>query len=348
MEVMRTADETPELPRGIALAWGVAATPQRGPKRELSIEGIVAAAMEIADAEGLAAVSMTAVAAKLGFTTMSLYRYVSAKDDMVLLMYEQALGVPPRRDPDAGWREAAKSWFHSLLAVYRARPWVLDIPLQGIPSTPNSVAWMDAGLATFESTQLSYADRLSVTLLLSGYGYWQALIERMYMQAAPDDQALAEVERSQEQVLVSLVSPEEFPTVAHVLQLGLLGPESTNDPFGVGLELVLDGIAGRIDASQKPDADGANGTQGTPAAGEGDGSASSAPEIEAAMLKDPGAREASRKRRDAETALRQAEQQLREAQRKEQEALGKARERARKQAAKTAKLAEKAGRPTSR
>src|SRR3954462_15876956 len=84
-----------ELPRGVALAWGVAANPQRGPKRELSIERIVEAAVEIADAEGLAAVSMSSVATSLGFTTMSLYRYVSATEDLILLMQEYGTGLPP-------------------------------------------------------------------------------------------------------------------------------------------------------------------------------------------------------------------------------------------------------------
>ena len=87
----------PELPRGVALAWGVAAHPQRGPKRELSIERIVEAAIDIADAEGLAAVSMSRVAASLGFTTMSLYRYVTSKDDLILLMQEGA-SLPPVPD----------------------------------------------------------------------------------------------------------------------------------------------------------------------------------------------------------------------------------------------------------
>ena len=81
-----------ELPRGVALAWGVAADPQRGPKREMSVEKIVEAAVELADAEGLGAVSMAAVAARLGYTPMSLYRYVSAKDDLMLLMQEEATG----------------------------------------------------------------------------------------------------------------------------------------------------------------------------------------------------------------------------------------------------------------
>ena len=87
-----------DLPRGVALAWGIAADPQRGPKREMSVERIVEAAVEIADAEGLGAVSMAAVAARLGYTPMSLYRYVTAKDDLILLMQEEATGPAARGD----------------------------------------------------------------------------------------------------------------------------------------------------------------------------------------------------------------------------------------------------------
>ena len=63
-----TDQEELELPRAIALAWGVAAAPQRGPKREMSVERIVEAAVAIADEGGLAAVSMTAVAARFDMT----------------------------------------------------------------------------------------------------------------------------------------------------------------------------------------------------------------------------------------------------------------------------------------
>lgn len=326
------SEEGPELPRGIALAWGVAAAPQRGPRRELSVEGIVEAAMEIADAEGLNAVSMTAVAAKLGYTTMSLYRYVSAKEDMVLLMYEQAFGVPPRPESDVGWRESAQAMFNSLLAVYRARPWVLDIPIQGIPSTPNTVAWMDAGLAAYDSTALSQADRLSATLLLSGQAYWQSLIERMYTQAAPDNQMLEAVERNWEQMLRSLVTAEQFPAVSRVLEEGLMGPESTNDPFAVGVELMLDGISRLVEASERNRPLAADQPSETVAPDEPEDTPADpwAADIEAAVMKDGAVREASRKRRETETKLRQAETKLREVQRKEQDVLAKARERARK------------------
>src|SRR6478735_6678105 len=115
---MTEVDE-PELPRGIALAWGVAANPQRGPKREMSVERIVEAAVEIADADGLGAVSMAAVAARLGYTPMSLYRYVSAKDDLVLLMQEEATGLPSDsiREQE-GWRSRLEELYRAQVLVY--------------------------------------------------------------------------------------------------------------------------------------------------------------------------------------------------------------------------------------
>src|SRR5690349_13630841 len=123
-----TAD--PELPRGIALAWGVAANPQRGPKREMSVESIVEAAVELADAEGLGAVSMAAVAARLGYTPMSLYRYVTAKDDLILLMQEEATGLPPEHVREVeGWRGKLEALYRAMMQLYLEHPWMLDVPI---------------------------------------------------------------------------------------------------------------------------------------------------------------------------------------------------------------------------
>src|SRR5690606_361229 len=128
-----------ELPRGVALAWGVAATPQRGPKREMSVERIVEAAVALADAQGLGAVSMAAVASALGYTPMSLYRYVTAKDDLVLLMQEEATGPPPESVNEVeGWRAKLELLYRVQVQVYLEHPWLLDIPISGVPATPHS------------------------------------------------------------------------------------------------------------------------------------------------------------------------------------------------------------------
>ena len=173
------ADEV-ELPRGLALAWGVAAHPQqRGPKRELSLERIVETAVEIADADGLGAVSMSAVAKQLGFTTMSLYRYVTSKDDLLLLMGEDALGTPPLRITEAtDWREGLQRWHDETMAIYAVHPWLLDLPIAGIPSTPANLAWMDAALELMSSTPLDPLECTAVLLLMTGHARWQAIVDR--------------------------------------------------------------------------------------------------------------------------------------------------------------------------
>ena len=95
-----------DLPASVAAAWGVRGRPHKGPKPGLSLERIVAAAVQVADAEGLAAVSMSRVAAELGTAPMSLYRYVTAKDELLALMQDAAYGPWPTGAPDGRRRLA--------------------------------------------------------------------------------------------------------------------------------------------------------------------------------------------------------------------------------------------------
>lgn len=296
----------PELPRAIALAWGVATNPQRGPKRELSIERIVDAAIEIADAGGLAAVSMASVAASLGFTPMSLYRYVSAKDDLVLLMGESGFGVPPETVAEAaGWRDGLRVWSRAQVDVYRRHPWLLDIPIGGgLPATPNNVAWLDAGLAVLGDTPLDASEKIAVALLILSHTRWQGTIERSYTEAAaakgtsPDDLDVESVG-----MLERLITPEAFPDVHRALVAGAFGPDS-GDPFAFGLDRILDGIEHYL-ATRPADATLA------PAEPPAD-----PPEVD----RDPKVKEAAR-------AVREAERMLRDARKREREARKVARDR---------------------
>ena len=93
------------------LLWGDDAESRRGRKRALNAADIAIAATEIADAEGLSAVSMGRVAERLGFTPMALYRHVPGKDAMVDLMFDAAMGSPPSHDcVDGGWRPKIEQW----------------------------------------------------------------------------------------------------------------------------------------------------------------------------------------------------------------------------------------------
>lgn len=298
----------PELPRGVALAWGVSANPQRGPKRELSIERIVEVAAGIADAEGLAAVSMSRVAQALGFTTMSLYRYVTAKDDLLTLMAEHGTGVPPEPEPGdetLGWRDRLRTHAAGVLSRYREHPWLLDIPIQGTPVTPNNLAWMDAALQILGELPITESERVAIMLLLTGQTRWQGIVERSYVETASvagvDPQV---IDDSRDAILEALVTAEEFPALRRAVDAGVFRAED-DDPFAFGLERVLDGIEVYVAAR----------AEGEPAA------------MPHPATDDPPTVLADKKVRETQKARREAEKRLRDARKLERQALKDARAR---------------------
>lgn len=232
---MNEQSET-ELPRGLALAWGVAAAPQRGPKREMSIERIVEASVDIADESGLGAVSMAAVAAKFDVTPMALYRYVSAKDDLVMLMYEYAIGLPPAIDPQAPWRESVELWARAQFSSFAAHPWMLDIPVTGPPLTPNGLAWTEAGVNAVAGSGLTGGERLSAILAVSGQMQWLGLLTRR-------DRGTPAMSEELDELFKVLVLPDAYPGY-HDALFGE-GPES--DPFAFAIAVTLEGIAAVAD-----------------------------------------------------------------------------------------------------
>lgn len=301
-----TEIEPPELPRGIALAWGVATNPQRGPKREMSVERIVDAAVELADADGIGAVSMAAVAAALGFTPMSLYRYVSAKDDLLLLMQEQATGLPPEtvRDLD-GWRARLLALYTEQVLLYQRHPWMLSLPINGSPITPHSSAWLDASLEALETTPLSADERMAVALAVTGNARWCGIVQAGYTEQArgsglgPD-----EVARRESELYDRVITADEFPALRRAIDDGVF--TSPSDPFRFGIERVFDGVAAYIDSLDR----------GAPAQ----------PVTDWIAL-DPVELSGDRRLKEAQKAVREAEKALRLAHKAERQALREARER---------------------
>ena len=304
-------DEAPELelPRGVALAWGIAANPQRGPKRELSIERIVEAAAAIADADGLAAVSMASVATSLGFTTMSLYRYVTSKDDLILLMQEFGIGLPSAAIAEApDWRSGLERWSRESLEHYAAHPWLNDIPILGTPNTPNNLAWMDAALALLRDTPLPIDEQIGSLLLVSGQTRFEASVMRGYA-VSNKSMGLTDEERdlADAHIIANLVTAEQFPALHEAIAGGAFDP-GEDDPFEFGLSRVLDGIEHYI-ATLEPGA---------------------APAVAPTPHFPTDAHPKDEKVKRARQARREAEKRLREAEKAEREAIKAAVERAKK------------------
>jgi AcrR family transcriptional regulator len=238
------------LPAGIEAAWGLRECPHKGPKRELSLGRIVEAGIRLADSEGLAAVSMGRVAEAVGASTMALYRYVTAKDELLDLMVDSALGSPPAPEPGEGWRPGLARWAWAELAAYRLHPWALSVPISGPPLLPNVVSWLESGLQSMGGTGLSEGEKMSVILLLTGYVRNAATVavqvDAAFLAAAPDGQ---DPMSAYTQLLGRLIDPNRFPGLTAVLASGVLDTtDEWDDEFTFGLDRVLDGIGALVAA----------------------------------------------------------------------------------------------------
>ncbi|MGW6773410.1 TetR/AcrR family transcriptional regulator [Streptomyces sp. NPDC055037] len=233
------------LPASIEAAWGLRERPSKGPKPGIGLTRIVDAAVGIARAEGLGAVSMGRVAKELGASTMSLYRYVAAKDELYVLMQEAAIGEPPGPPaPGTGWREALSQWARAQREAYHRNLWALRIPISGPPATPNSVAWWELGLGALAGTNLDDGTKLSVILLVNGFVRNEAtLMSELDTAIKASGFSSRQVMAGYERTLRRLADPARYPAVAELLASGGLGGEDDPDAdFTFGLDCVLDGV----------------------------------------------------------------------------------------------------------
>jgi len=165
-----TSEAGPPLPPGLDLLWGRRGPGRRGPQRGLSVQDVVAAAVGVADAEGLEALSMARVAKELGFTPMSLYRYVSSKDELLQLMWNaSADGAENLVLEGDGWRARLRSWVLIQREALDRHPWITQMPLAAPPLAPNSLAFVEHGLEAMDGTGLADQDRLRFIGLLTSY-----------------------------------------------------------------------------------------------------------------------------------------------------------------------------------
>jgi AcrR family transcriptional regulator len=217
-------------------------TPAKERARGLTRGRIVAAAVELADADGAAAVSMARVAERVGFTTMSLYRHVRGKDELLLLMVNEAVGDPPEQPAGGPWRERVERWCWDLLEGVRRHPWLLTLPLSRPPWSPAQLVWLDRGLAALEDTALSEDEKAMSLLLLNGHVFSQA---RFVADLGEPEAFPAYVD-----ALKRFVGAERMPALHRALAAGIFdaSDEDGDHDFRFGLERVLDGIEALVDA----------------------------------------------------------------------------------------------------
>ncbi|MGQ4616472.1 TetR/AcrR family transcriptional regulator C-terminal domain-containing protein [Nocardia sp. R7R-8] len=228
-------------PTTLELLWGTGQRPKRGPKPALSLERIVAEAVALADAEGLPNLSMQRLAERLGFTKMSLYRYVPGKAELVALMLDTALGAPPELSAAAeasedGWRDLLRVWCETIYARFSAHPWSIEVSVGVRPVGPNEVAWVESALGALAGTGLSAAERLDTIVLLTGHA--RSLAQQVLVADAD------EFEKQMAGQFAGMVAAaaDRYPAAAAAFAEGgaVAGGEGA---LKFGIERILDGLA---------------------------------------------------------------------------------------------------------
>lgn len=226
----------PDPERSTELLWG------ETPKHGLSLAKIVRAAIDLADAEGLAAVSMRKVAERLGFTTMSLYRHVPSKADLIALMRDEVFGEQGAQVAEEDWRAGLTAWARDGLALYQRHPWLLDSAGTRIVPGPNAVAGFERALSMAARAGLAPSEVVASVTLLGGF-VESAARQVLEMQRAEQQSGVSEEEwwGARNSLFERL---DRYPTLSRLYSEGAY--DTPVDPFEFGLQRVLDGIAALI------------------------------------------------------------------------------------------------------
>lgn len=237
------------LPKGAAISWGLVKPPQRGPKREMSISQIVGKAVEIADQDGLSAVSMSRVAAELGYTAMSLYRYIPSKEDLLLLMQEAVSDIPiPPEEDEKDWRESMRDYTSACIKIFTDHPWFAEIPITGTPIGPNNLKFVDWMLRPMKNFPFNEHEKMAIVLLISSYARSMGILYRdmnRAFQAGSTPEQFSGVNYSA--ALKKLVRADQYPYLHPIVMSGVYAGEHEDEDAALndldfGLERILDGI----------------------------------------------------------------------------------------------------------
>ncbi|MEW2547502.1 TetR/AcrR family transcriptional regulator [Streptomyces sp. NPDC047002] len=221
-----------------------------GERRGLTVPRIVAAAVGIADADGLDALSMRRLAERLGFTTMALYRHVPGRAELVELMRDAAFaGLPAweRQEPREDWRAGLEAWAVAHWELHLRHPWLAATDGSRRLPGPHVLADYDHALGCAERTGLPPAQAAAVVDLLAGFVLSAARRVHDVLQAErASGVSHTRWWHGQDRLVGHMAS---YPAIA---RLGVSGAfDAPEDPFDFGLARTLDGVAALVAATSR-------------------------------------------------------------------------------------------------
>ena len=203
---------------------------------------IVAAGIAVADADGLAGLSMRRVAAELGVATMSLYRHVNDKDDLLLHMIDATIGEVQLAEPPADWRAAAELAARTLWAAFRRHPWLAPaLSLTRPQVLPNALTYSEWVLTALQQLGLDPIATFTVHLTLFTFIRGTAMNLELEADAeATSGQSSDQWMEQTQPALLALLGTGSFPAFTQAIGGGF--GFDLDALFEFGLQRLLDGV----------------------------------------------------------------------------------------------------------
>lgn len=234
----------------MALLWEAREPARRGPKPSLSLDDIVRMALAIADEEGIDALSMQRVASRLGFTTMSLYRYVRAKNDLVDLMIEESFGPCPAPDARTTWRVQLERWALDMGQRFLSHPWTIPATNGLRVLGPNELGWINTGVKILTDAGFTGAEAFDGLLVVVGH---VRTVAQFALPARPGERVLSGPDWVRWMRTILARHGDRFRELRDVVVNDMNEEEEgLEELFLFGIRCILDGLALRIASRELP------------------------------------------------------------------------------------------------
>ncbi|MGQ5638907.1 MULTISPECIES: TetR/AcrR family transcriptional regulator [unclassified Streptomyces] len=228
--------------------WERMAQSPPAPRPVLTHARIVAAALRIADADGLDAVSMRRLATELGVSAMTCYRHVSGKEDIIELMLDKIRAEMLLEEPGGPWREVLRASALRFRQVVLRHPWMTDVPGRILfAPTPAHLALMEQQFTALDGLGLTMEQRADITGAVTAYARARAHdeITRARLRAPEGWTSGEEARKANLARLSFLLEAGDYPLYQRYVREA--SPHDDEDArFAFGLDCLLDGITARL------------------------------------------------------------------------------------------------------
>ncbi|MFC0037800.1 TetR/AcrR family transcriptional regulator C-terminal domain-containing protein [Actinomadura rayongensis] len=232
-----------------ASIWERMEQPAPEPRVVLTHASIAAAAIEIADTEGLESMSIRRLARRMNLAPMGLYRYVASKEEILELMFNAALeGGPATPDADADWRDVLRATAYHTREVMLAHPWlgkVVTMILTGL--APNRLACFEQALTALDGLGLDADTSMAVVDSVMDYtmGATSRDLTVLDMMRREGWESMDEMRDAYADEMSWHMSTGRYPAFERWVREGRRKDDMAWR-FDYGLDCILDGIETRL------------------------------------------------------------------------------------------------------